>query len=80
MSSLLYLLSYNPYNIVDKKIYNSSYNLFFVRTKDLHLYLLGMNQLCYYYINPRYTYHIYLKIISPKGIWTHEYNDENITS
>ena len=23
-----------------------------VRTKDLHLYLLDMSQLCYYYINP----------------------------
>jgi hypothetical protein len=24
-----------------------------MRTKELHQYLLGMSQLCYYYINPR---------------------------
>lgn len=23
-----------------------------MRTKDLHLYILGMSQLCYYYTNP----------------------------
>ena len=27
-----------------------------VRTKDLHLYILDMSQLCYYYINPHCTY------------------------
>ena len=30
--------------------------MYIVRTKDLHLYLLDMSQLCYYYINP----HIYI--------------------
>jgi hypothetical protein len=43
MSSLLYQLSYSLC-LINKERKK--------RTKDLHLYWLGMSQLCYYYINP----------------------------
>lgn len=43
MSSLLYQLSYNLDSLL----------LINMRTKDLHLYILDMSQLCYYYINPQ---------------------------
>ena len=57
MSSLLYQLSYSPYVCI-YSMYTILYIQYIVRTKDLHLYLLDMSQLCYYYINP----HIYISI------------------
>ena len=68
MNNLLYLLKYNP---------EGKKKFFFVRTKDLHLYLLDMSQLCYYYINPHI---LIIYVYSLRGVRTLESNDENIMS